>query len=167
MATTILPSASPSISSSSPAERSNRPSVWTWIKSKVLTVWAAIALAYLFVPILVIVVFSFNRPGSTITVGGVPQFRDGRYNYIWGKFSLNAWKDPFKYSSLNQAFWLSIRIAFVSTLFAVMLGTAMSLALVKYRFKGKGLINTLLVRSSATSSVSCSPPAALASDLLS
>ncbi len=153
MATVMNPSATASVAGSSAtgvdpgqqANRSNRPSASAWIKSKLLTVWAAIALAYLFVPILVIVVFSFNRPGSTIKVGGVPQFRDGRYNYIWGKFSLNAWKDPFKYSSLNQAFWLSIRIAFVSTLFAVMLGTAMSLALVKYRFKGKGLVNTLLV----------------------
>jgi spermidine/putrescine transport system permease protein len=119
--------------------------VAAFLKGKLLSVWAIVALAYLFIPIVVIVLFSFNKPGREVTLQGVKQFREGRYNYQWGKFSLDAWKDPFKYPAYKEAFWLSIRVAFFSTLFAVVLGTAMSLALVKYRFKGKGLVNTLLV----------------------
>ena len=115
------------------------------LSDKVLTVWAVVALAYLFIPIVVIVVFSFNQPGRTFTTGGVTSFREARYNYQWGRFSLDAWKNPFKYTDLTAAFRFSILIAFVATTLAVVIGTAMSLALVKYRFRGKGFVNTLLV----------------------
>jgi spermidine/putrescine transport system permease protein len=118
-----------------------------WRRKKLLATGAFAALAYLFVPILVIVVFSFNRPGKYVTIQGVRQFKDPArlQNYSWGKFSLDAWMDPFKYPEMRDAFWLSLRVAFAATLLAVILGTAMSLALVKYRFTGKGLINMLLV----------------------
>lgn len=115
------------------------------LADKVLTVWAVVALAYLFIPIVVIVVFSFNQPGRTVTSGGITSFREARYNYQWGRFSLDAWKKPFKYTDLTAAFRFSILIAFVATTLAVVIGTAMSLALVKYRFRGKGFVNTLLV----------------------
>lgn len=113
--------------------------------SRLLSIWAIAALAYLFIPILVIVAFSFNEPGRYVESGGVESFRTGRYNYQWGRFSLDAWKDPFKYGDLTSAFRFSVIIAMVATTIAVILGTAMSLALVKYRFKGKGFINTLLI----------------------
>ena len=116
-----------------------------WLSGKLLTVWAVVALAYLFIPIVVIVVFSFNQPGRTVTTGGFSSFREARYNYQWGRFSLDAWKNPFKYTDLTAAFRFSILIAFVATTLAVVIGTAMSLALVKYRFRGKGFVNTLLV----------------------
>jgi spermidine/putrescine transport system permease protein len=111
------------------------------IRRHLLSVWGVVALAYLFIPIVVIVIFSFNQPGRV--VGGV--FREGRYNYQWGRFSLNAWRHPFKYPELTKAFVYSVKIASVATLLAVVLGTAMSLALVKYRFRGQGLVNTLLI----------------------
>lgn len=106
-----------------------------------LSLWAAGALAFLFVPIAVVVVFSFNEPGQMID----GEFRPGRYNYQWGRFSLDAWSDPFRYDDLRTAFLFSLRIALVATLIAVVLGTAMALALVKYRFQAKGAVNTLLV----------------------
>lgn len=115
------------------------------LSSRLLSIWAIAALAYLFIPILVIVAFSFNEPGRYVESGGVESFRTGRYNYQWGRFSLDAWKDPFKYGDLTSAFRFSVIIAMVATTIAVILGTAMSLALVKYRFKGKGFINTLLI----------------------
>ncbi len=113
--------------------------------SRLLSVWAIAALAYLFIPIVVIVAFSFNEPGRYVESGGVESFRTGRYNYQWGRFSLDAWKNPFKYGDLTSAFRYSLMIAVVATTIAVVLGTAMSLALVKYRFTGKGFINTLLI----------------------
>jgi spermidine/putrescine transport system permease protein len=115
------------------------------ISGSVLAIWSAIALAFLFIPIVVIVAFSFNKPGSIRTRNGVTAFRESRSNDAWGKFSLDAWKHPFKYEDLSNAFVLSLKIAAASTFLAVVLGTAMSLALVKYRFKGKGAINMLLV----------------------
>jgi spermidine/putrescine transport system permease protein len=113
--------------------------------AKALNIWAFLALGYLFLPIIVIVVFSFNEPGRVVKTGGVETFKTGRYNYQWGRFSLDAWKDPFKYKDLTDSFLYSIRIAAVVTVTAIVLGTMMSLAIVKYRFKGKGLVNMLLV----------------------
>ena len=115
------------------------------IAGKALNVWAFLALGYLFLPIVVIVVFSFNEPGRTVTTDGLETFKVGRYNYQWGRFSLNAWKDPFKYRDLTASFLNSLRIAAVVTVTAIILGTMMSLAIVKYRFRGKGLVNMLLV----------------------
>jgi spermidine/putrescine transport system permease protein len=97
-----------------------------------LNIWAVIALAYLFIPIVVIVLFSFNKPKGT-------------RNYEWNKFSLDAWLDPFKDADLWAGFKLSLGLAALATTISIALGTAMSLALVKYRFKGKGVVNTLLV----------------------
>ena len=97
-----------------------------------LSAWAALALAYLFLPILVIIIFSFNAP-------------PGRYNYQWGSFSLDAWRHPFEDADLASGFRLSLKVSLLATLISTVLGTAMALALVKYRFKGKGSINTLLV----------------------
>jgi spermidine/putrescine transport system permease protein len=115
------------------------------LAGKVLSVWSAVALVYLFLPILVIVVFSFNEPGRSVTTNGATTFKPGRYNYQWGRFSLDAWKHPFKYRDLTSSFKLSIGIAAVVTVIAIILGTLMSLAIVKYRFRGKGLVNMLLV----------------------
>jgi spermidine/putrescine transport system permease protein len=104
----------------------------SFVRRHALTVWAGLALAYLFLPIFIIVLFSFNDP-------------PGQKNYEWGGFSLDAWLDPFADPNMKDAFFLSVRVALVAVAISVVLGTAMALALVKYRFKGKGFINTLLV----------------------
>lgn len=102
------------------------------VRRYALSVWAALALAYLFLPIFIIVLFSFNDP-------------PGQKNYEWGRFSLDAWLDPFADPNMKDAFILSLKVAFVAVIVSVVLGTAMALALVKYRFQGKGFVNTLLV----------------------
>jgi len=104
----------------------------SFVRRHALSVWAVLALAYLFLPILIIVLFSFNEP-------------PGSKNYEWGHFSLNAWRHPFEDENMKNAFLLSLRVAVVAVLVAVVLGTAMALALVKYRFRGKGIVNTILV----------------------
>jgi spermidine/putrescine transport system permease protein len=94
--------------------------------------WAVIGLLFLFTPILVTIVFSFNKP-------------EGKYNYIWNQFSLDAWADPFKYPELRDAMVFSLKVAFVVTLIATVLGTLMGVAMVKYRFKAKGIVGGILV----------------------
>ena len=97
-----------------------------------LTVVALGALAYLFVPIIVVVIYSFNKPL-------------GKYNYVWHQFSLEAWTDPFKYPELKNALLLSLKVACVVTVISVVLGTLIALAMVKYRFKAKGAVGTVLI----------------------
>lgn len=89
-------------------------------------------LFYLFVPLVVIVVFSFNAPV-------------GKFNLIWHGFSLDAWSDPFKYPQLTDALKTSLQVAAVSTVIATVLGTFVAIALVRQRFRGSEGVNLFLV----------------------
>jgi spermidine/putrescine transport system permease protein len=83
--------------------------------------YAALALVYLFAPIFVIVLFSFNDVR-------------GRFNFVWNGFTLDNWADPFKIDALTDAMVLSLEVAAVSTIIATVLGTMIALALIRYRF---------------------------------
>jgi spermidine/putrescine transport system permease protein len=93
---------------------------------------AAFTLVYLFLPIFVIIAFSFNAP-------------KGRFNVVWNSFTLDNWRHPFADEKLVDALSLSLRIAATSTIIATALGTFVAIALVRYRFRGGEPINVLLV----------------------
>ena len=97
-----------------------------------LTGVAAFGFIYLFVPIVVIVVFSFNAP-------------KGRFNIIWQHFTLDNWAHPLSNQALTDAMGLSLQIAVISALVATVLGGLVAMALVRYRFRGGALINIFLV----------------------
>jgi spermidine/putrescine transport system permease protein len=102
-----------------------------FVKHHALTAYAALALAYLFLPIAVVVAFSFNDPA-------------GRFNFTWQGFTLDNWLNPFGYPGLQDALKVSIEIALLSSLFATILGTMIALALARYRFRGNGTTNLLI-----------------------
>ena len=102
-----------------------------FLRRNLLTGYAALALAYLFLPIGVVIAFSFNNPA-------------GRFNYTWQGFTLDNWLHPFAYPGLGGALRISIEIAVLSSLAATVLGTLIALALVRYRFVGSGLTNILI-----------------------
>lgn len=102
--------------------------------------WAVLALVYLFVPIFVIVLFSFND-------------NQGRFNFTWQGFTLKHWQDPFKVEQLQEAFVNSLTVAAVTTLIAVALGVFVALALVRYRWRGRGVVNGLVFLPLATPEV--------------
>ncbi|WP_437126150.1 ABC transporter permease [Mycolicibacterium frederiksbergense] len=97
-----------------------------------LRIVAGLVLLYLFLPIMVIVLFSFNDPA-------------GKFNYTWQGFTLDNWADPFKYPALTEALKLSLNIAFVSTLIALVLGTLLAIALVRQRFAGYRAVDTFMI----------------------
>jgi spermidine/putrescine transport system permease protein len=97
-----------------------------------LTGVAVAGFIYLFIPIAVIVAYSFNKP-------------KGKFNIIWQEFTLDNWKDPFAPGALTDAMVLSLKVAAISALVATILGTLIALALVRYRFAGGALIGLLLV----------------------
>ncbi len=97
-----------------------------------LTAFAAAGFVYLFLPIAVIVAYSFNKPR-------------GKFNIIWQEFTLDNWKSPFAPGPLTDAMVLSLKVAAISAVVATILGTLMALALVRYRFRGGVLIGLLLV----------------------
>lgn len=118
------------------------------IASRLMDIYAVLVLVYLFLPIGVIILYSFNKP-------------EGKYNFVWKAFSFDAWRDPFKYEPLVEAMKLSLKVAALSTCVATLLGTLIALALCRYTFKGSGLINLLLVLPLTT------PEVVLGSSLLS
>lgn len=97
-----------------------------------LRIVAGLVLLYLFLPIFVIVLFSFNKPA-------------GKFNYTWQGFTLDNWKDPFKYPALTEALKLSLNVAAVSTSIALIFGTLVAIALVRQRWRGQRAVDTFLV----------------------
>ncbi len=102
-----------------------------------LIVYTALAVIYLLMPVAVIVLFSFNDPV-------------GRSNFVWQGFTLKYWMDPFGPLGLSDAVIVSITIAILSTAIATALGTLIAIALERYRFQGKGLMNSLIFLPMAT-----------------
>ncbi|MCI0346050.1 MAG: ABC transporter permease [Chloroflexi bacterium] len=94
-------------------------------------------IGYLMLPIVVMIVFSFNKP-------------DGKFNFVWHQFSLDAWATPLNRPGLADALGTSILVAFVATVAATMLGTLIALALVRYRFRGRNATNVFIFIPMAT-----------------
>ncbi len=93
---------------------------------------AGFTLVFLFLPILVIIVFSFNNP-------------KGKFNYTWQGFTLENWLHPFKYPALARALRLSVEVAAISTAIALVLGTLVAIALVRQRFRGSKAVDTFMI----------------------
>ena len=102
-----------------------------FVRHHLLTGYAVLALGYLFLPIAIVIAFSFNNPA-------------GRFNFTWQGFTLKNWSDPFGYPGLGNALWVSIEIAFLAALGSTILGTLIALALVRYRFRGSATTNLLI-----------------------
>jgi len=82
-------------------------------------------------PIGIVIAFSFNNPA-------------GRFNYVWSGFTLDNWKNWDGVPGLRSAMVLSLEIALVASLIATALGMLIALALVRYRFRGRGATNLLI-----------------------
>lgn len=96
-----------------------------------LPAYLGLGLLYLFVPVLLVILFSFND-------------LRGRFNVRWQGFTIEHWLDPFKVPAIPRALGTSLLIAFLSALLATVLGTLIALALVRYRFRGRAATNVSL-----------------------
>ena len=95
----------------------------------------AFGFAFLYVPILSLIVYSFNA-SKLVTV--------------WAGFSTKWYGTLLQNDQILQAAWLSVRIAFVNATFAVCLGTLAGLVLARFgRFRGRfaltGMVTAPLV----------------------
>jgi spermidine/putrescine transport system permease protein len=105
---------------------------WEWIREHALVIYAALAIAYTLVPLIVIAVFSFNDPA-------------GKFNYTWEGFTLEHWENAFSLPDLNEALTNSLQLAALSTVIATALGTLIAIALVRHQFFGRRAANFLIV----------------------
>lgn len=125
----------------SAAPAMTRPSRWSRLGQTIAHyaayVYVAAAILYLMLPIAIIALFSFNDPIS-------------RSNLVWHGFTLKYWQHPFDVPGLGDAVVVSLQIAFLSTIIATTLGTLIALALVRYRFRGRGPIDAIIFLPMAT-----------------
>jgi spermidine/putrescine transport system permease protein len=111
-----------------------------WVRDHIIAIAAFLALIYLFLPIAVVVIFSFNKP-------------EGRQNVVWNQFSLDAWLNICRDPTICDAVGVSLQIAVIATAVATLLGTLISFALVRHRFKGRTATNLLIFLPMATPEV--------------
>jgi spermidine/putrescine transport system permease protein len=97
----------------------------------ILPGFTVLAIGYLLIPIVVMIIFSFND-------------YQGKFNYIWHGFTLDAWLHPLDWPGLPDALRISLTVAFLATLFSTFLGTLIGLALSRYQFRGRGAVNALI-----------------------
>ena len=103
----------------------------------ILSVYVAFVIVYLLLPVAIMALFSFNDPV-------------GRSNFAWRGFTLKYWANPFGVPGLEGAVITSLRIAFVSTFAATVLGTLIALAVSRYSFRGKAATDMLIFLPMAT-----------------
>ena len=94
-----------------------------------LTAHSWLVYLFFFAPIFVLIVFSFSDDNNV-----------GR----WGGFTLEWYQDFVEHSQLQNAVWVSIRVALLSTVISVVLGTLGALALERFKFKGRKVFDALL-----------------------
>lgn len=116
--------------------------VWRWITRHWVLAIGLLVLLYLFIPVGVIMLLSFNKPGSRATTY---VFDLDRFTFTW-----DNWTDIFGASGLRESLTLSIQIGFLATLISTILGTLISFALVRHRFFGRPAVNTLIFLPMAT-----------------
>ncbi|HEX7473283.1 MAG TPA: ABC transporter permease [Candidatus Limnocylindrales bacterium] len=110
-----------------------------------LAAFTGVAIFYLLLPIAVMFLFSFNRLDASLG--------DGKFNYQWNAFSLDAWAHPFDWPGLPDAIRVTLAVAVVATIGSTILGTLIGLALTRYAFRGRGIINGLIFLPMATPEV--------------
>ena len=97
--------------------------------SKFKTLFIVLTLIFLYLPIFVLVVYSFNT---------------SRMNIVFEGFTFKWYKALFENRSLLEAFKNTLIVAFTSTAISTVIGTISAVALFKYDFKFKSFINNLL-----------------------
>jgi putative spermidine/putrescine transport system permease protein len=96
-----------------------------------LRIWVGLVLAFLFIPIVLIVLYAFNR-------SNIESWPISGFSTHW--FAV-AWHD----AQVRSAFLLSLRVGLVATALALVLGSAVAYALSKFAFFGSEAISLLLV----------------------
>ena len=111
-----------------------------WLRKNLIPIIGILVLIYLFVPIAVVAVLSFNKPA-------------GKFNVAWNQFSLEAWQNLCGVPGVCQSFVMSIQIGVIATLVGTIMGTMIAFALVRYRFRGRSTTNLLIFLPMATPEV--------------
>jgi spermidine/putrescine transport system permease protein len=115
--------------------RRQRGRRWT---SYVLPAFTRLVILYLLIPIAIMIVYSFNA-GTAANTATAP-----KVSFRWQGFTTSWWHQWNGVPDLTVALKNSIIVAATSTVAATILGTLVALALVRYRFRGKGGVEMVM-----------------------
>lgn len=89
------------------------------IGDKLGVIYAVLLFAFIYIPTVIMVVYSFNQQPS---------------NKWWTGFTTEWYGKLFRDAQLWQSFGLSLKISLLSTLIVVIIGTLGAMGLTRYRF---------------------------------
>jgi putrescine transport system permease protein len=99
---------------------------FTWFNATSI----ALGFAFLYLPILLLVIYSFN---------------DSKLVTVWGGWSTRWYVDMWKNEGLMNAAWVTIRVAFLSATVATVLGLLAAIALTRmHNFHGRTLFSGMI-----------------------
>jgi putative spermidine/putrescine transport system permease protein len=96
-----------------------------------LRMWTIGVVAFLWIPLIIILVYAFNR-------SNIQSWPITNWTVHW--FSA-AWDD----AQVRSSLWLSVKCALLATAFALVLGTMASFAISRFRFFGRESVTFLLL----------------------
>jgi len=108
-----------------PPLKKEKPGPLEYMRQWPLRIIVGLTLLFLYLPLITLMVFSFNN---------------SRRNIVWQGFTLDYYEKAFNNASLAQAFINSLTIAFLCTIVSVILGALAAVMLWRFRFPGKTAI---------------------------
>jgi spermidine/putrescine transport system permease protein len=108
-----------------------------WLGDHLVLILGLVVLVYMFVPVAVIILMSFNDQAS-------------RNSYTFDGFTLDNWGSVCEPYQLCASVRTSIEIGLLATIGATLLGTLMAFAMVRHRFRGRSAANLFVFLPMAT-----------------
>ena len=99
-------------------------------RNRWLSAYAVLVYAFLFAPIAVLIIYSFNR---------------ARRGLVWQGFTLDWYPKLLANDELLDALVVTLQVAAVAVLVSTVLGALLGLGLARLRFRGRGATETLLL----------------------
>jgi len=94
-----------------------------------LSLHAIAIYVFFYAPIVLLFIFSFS---------------DSRNPGVWGGFTLDWYAEFAEHTTLQKSLWVSVRVALLSTVISVLLGTLAALSLERFTFRGRRVFDALL-----------------------
>jgi spermidine/putrescine transport system permease protein len=107
----------------------------------ILPVWTGLVILWTIIPIIVMIVYSFNKSPNQ------------RETFHWYGFTTYWYRHVFQIPDLTNALVHSIEVACASTLIATLIGVPMAMALARHRFRGRTLVDATVFVDIAAPSV--------------
>lgn len=103
-----------------------------WLRRNIVMVGGLLVIAYMLVPMAVVILMSFNDSSQNRNV------------YAFQRFTFDNWAHPCADADLCSALKVSLGLGVLSTVIATAIGTMAAFALVRHRFAGRTVANLVI-----------------------